>query len=110
MNTHRRLGSLWPITLFAVAAIIGTLLSLTGCQTAAETAEPVLRELLAQGQITQEQFDRLMKALTTEEGFWETVGQIGGIAATVILSALGITSRGRGAVAAAFRRQPAKPK
>lgn len=67
------------------------LLALGACATAAERAEPVLRDLLVKGTITQEQYDALMAALQGGGGWIEVIAQIGGVAATILLSALGIT-------------------
>jgi len=68
------------------------LLFLGACATAAQTAEPALRQLLADGKITQEQFDQLMEALTNAEGsdVWSVIARIGGIAAAILLPILGV--------------------
>ena len=68
------------------------LLLLAACATAAQTAEPALRQLLADGKITQEQFDQLMEALTNAGGsdVWSVVARIGGIAAAILLPIFGV--------------------
>lgn len=69
------------------------LLALGACATAAQSAEPVLRQLLTDGKITQEQFDALMAALANSGGedWLSIVGKIGGVLATIVFSYLGIT-------------------
>jgi len=49
--------------------------------------------MLADGKITQEQFDQLMQALTNAGGedWLSIVGKIGGVLAAIVLGALGVT-------------------
>lgn len=76
--------------LLAVLPLIA--LCVTACATAAQTAEPALRQLLADGKITQEQFDQLMLALQNAGGedVWSIVAKIGGVLAAIVLPIFGV--------------------
>lgn len=63
---------------------------LGACATAAQTAEPALRELLEKGTITQEQYDTLLAALSGSTDWVDILSKIGGVAATVLIGALGL--------------------
>lgn len=82
------------------------LLAFSACATAGQTAEPVLRQLLADGKITQEQFDQLMAALTNAGGqdWLSVLGEVGGVVAAIVFSFLGITKAP--AIARALKAPP----
>jgi hypothetical protein len=81
--------------------IVCALVLLCACQSVAGPTEDVLRELLAQGHLTQDQYDRLVAALT--RGDWSGVlnflQSAGEVVVAVVLSYLGITWR-RGPITA----------